>query len=117
MDLATMSFELLGGRVGLLLARAPDADISARFGHRIGHAEADAAVATGHQRHLAGEIEALIGHEYRPPSFSSPVIRGRRMRGKASQPISEIEDLYWSFPPPAFGHLPRLTGEGVIGAD
>ena len=52
-DLAAVALELLGRRVGLLLARAPDADIGARLGHRVGHAEADAAIAAGHQRHLA----------------------------------------------------------------
>ena len=53
MDLAAMTLKLVGGRVGLLLARAPDADISARLGQRIGHAEANAAIAAGHQRDLA----------------------------------------------------------------
>jgi hypothetical protein len=64
-------FSLLGGRVGLVLARAPDADIGAGLGQRIGHAEADAAVAAGHQRDLAREIEALVGHG-RPLPHSSP---------------------------------------------
>src|SRR5476649_2664281 len=62
MDLASVLPELGHGRVVLLLAGAPDTDIGAGFGHRIGHAEPDTAVAAGHQRHLAGQIEALVGH-------------------------------------------------------
>ena len=45
------------GRVG-----APDGDVGAGLGHRVGHAEADAAIAAGDQRHLAGQIEWLVGH-------------------------------------------------------
>src|SRR5262249_49769376 len=67
MDLAAVALELRGGRVGLVLARAPDADVGARLGQRVGHAEADAAVAAGHQRHLAREIEAFVGHGRRLP--------------------------------------------------
>ena len=46
---------------------------SARRRQRLGHAEADAAVAAGDERHLAAEIEALVGHfpplsrQARPP--------------------------------------------------
>jgi len=76
MHLAAVALELLGGRVGLLLAGAPDADIGAGLGHRVGHAEADAAIAAGHQRHLARQIEALVGHVHSLPFISSPPIGG-----------------------------------------
>jgi len=63
MDLVAVFLELGDGRVVLFLARPPDADVGAGFGNCVGHAEADAAVAAGHQRHLARQIEALVGHD------------------------------------------------------
>jgi len=46
----------------------------AGLGQRIGHAESDAAIAAGDQRHLAREIEALVGHARSPSrSCSSPL--------------------------------------------
>ena len=66
MHLAAMALQLLRRRIGLVLARAPDADIGASLGQGVGHAEADAAIAAGDQRHLAREIEALVGHAFCP---------------------------------------------------
>src|SRR5476649_315400 len=62
MDLVAVLLELDDSGVVLFLARSPDADVGAGFGHGVGHAEADAAVAAGHQCHLARQIEALVGH-------------------------------------------------------
>jgi hypothetical protein len=69
-DLAAVVPELLGG-VGVLLGvGAPDADVGAGLGKRVGHAETDAAIAAGDQRHLARQIEALVGHETSPSNES-----------------------------------------------
>ena len=81
MDLAAVALELLARRVGLLLAGAPDADIGAGLGHRVGHAEADAAIAAGHQRHLARQIEALVGHVHSSPFIFLSPARGEDRRG------------------------------------
>ena len=42
--------------------RSPDDDIGADCGERLGHAQPDAAVASGDQRDLAGQIKGSIGH-------------------------------------------------------
>src|SRR5215831_19091476 len=60
--LAPVPLQLLERRVVLRLVCAPDADGGAGLCHRLRHAEADAAVATGDQRHLVGEIESLVRH-------------------------------------------------------
>src|SRR5215467_9523701 len=60
--LAPVPRELLERRVVLRLVGAPDAHGGAGLCHRFRHAEADAAIATGDQRHLAGEIESLVRH-------------------------------------------------------
>ena len=41
----------------LLSVGAPDDDAGASLGHRIGHAEADASISPGDQRHLPGQID------------------------------------------------------------
>ena len=61
-DLAAGLGELgFGGRV-LVGVGAPDGDVGAGLRHGQRHAEADAAIAAGDERHLAGEIEGLV-HE------------------------------------------------------
>src|ERR1700722_19062308 len=76
-DLAAMVLQLLCSGVVLLGVGAPDADVGAGLGQRIGHAEADAAIAAGDQRPLAAEIEALVGHGRSPSrSCSSPALGG-----------------------------------------
>jgi len=67
MHLVAMALQLLGSGGILGRVRAPDTDIGASLRQRLGHAEADAAVATGDQRHLARQIEALVGHASFPP--------------------------------------------------
>ena len=66
MDLAAMALQLLCGGGVLRRVGAPDADVGAGLGQGVGHAEADAAVAAGDQRHLARQIEALVGHGVPP---------------------------------------------------
>ena len=46
----------------LLFVGAPDANGGARLGHRLGHAEPDAAIAARDERNLSREIEALVRH-------------------------------------------------------
>jgi len=51
-----------GGGGGVLVrVRAPDRDVRAVRGERLGHAEADAAVAPGDQGDVAGQVEQLGG--------------------------------------------------------
>src|SRR5205807_5271367 len=69
MDLAAVLFQLLCGLGVLGGIGAPDTDVGAGLSQRIGHAEADAAIAAGDQRHLAAEIEALVGHAFLFLSF------------------------------------------------
>src|SRR6185436_3304250 len=60
--LAAMGLKLgEGGRV-LVLVGAPDAHGGAGPRQALGHAEADTAVAAGHERHLAREIESRMRH-------------------------------------------------------
>jgi hypothetical protein len=47
----------------LLRIGAPDRDIRAGLGQRLRHAEADAGIAAGHQRDLAGQVEGPVGHQ------------------------------------------------------
>src|SRR4030095_12561917 len=46
----------------LVLVGAPDADGGAGPRQALGHAEADPAIAAGHPRHVAGEIESRMRH-------------------------------------------------------
>ena len=55
-------FQAGAGRLVLGLVLAPDGHVGAGLGDRLGHGEADAAIAAGDQRHLAGEIERLERH-------------------------------------------------------
>ena len=66
MDLHAMRAKLLGGALVLVLVGAPDRDIGARLRDGVGHAEADAAIAAGDQRDLAGKIEGFVGHGVSP---------------------------------------------------
>ncbi len=61
-----MRAKLLGGALVLVLVGAPDRDIGARLRDGVGHAEADAAIAAGDQRDLAGKIEGFVGHGVSP---------------------------------------------------
>jgi hypothetical protein len=75
-DLATVALQFLAGVCILPGVGAPDADVGAGLCKCIGHAETDAAIAAGDQRHLARQIEALVGHASPLPHIL-PVIRGR----------------------------------------
>src|SRR5262249_448344 len=70
--LAAVTLELLSRGVGLVFPRAPNTDVGARLGQRIGHPEADATVAASHQCDFAREIEALVGHASLLPLFAPP---------------------------------------------
>jgi hypothetical protein len=117
MDLAAVLFQLLCG-IGVLGGiGAPDADIGAGLSQRIGHAEADAAIAAGDQRHLAIEIEAFVGHGGSLPQLFLPRHTGEDREGEGltagSRNLrSELErPLLMLSPSGPAGHLPRMTGE------
>src|SRR5829696_4213788 len=98
MDLAAMALQLLGGTGILRGVGAPDADVGAGLGKCVGHAETDAAIAAGDQRHLARQIEAFVGHATSPSvplvifSYSSPPLGGEVRRGgfeSSCNPLSQ----------------------------
>jgi hypothetical protein len=53
---------------------APDGDIRAGLGHCLSHAQADAAVAAGHQRDFAAQIEWAVRHGMLPSGISSTTL-------------------------------------------
>ena len=69
-------------RRGVLVGvRAPETDVGAGLCERLGHAEADAAVAAGDQRDFAGEIEGGVGHA--PMSQTRAPVSTRAVAGSA----------------------------------
>jgi hypothetical protein len=81
---ADAGFLQLGLGLGVVLGiGAPDHDVGARLGQRFGHAEPDAAIAPGDQRHFAGQIEWRIGHGRR--SLLSIVWEGQTGSGERRQ--------------------------------
>jgi hypothetical protein len=62
-----MALELLSRRRVLRLVGAPDAEVGAARRQRLGHAEADAAVAAGDEGDLAAQVEQRRGAQLRNP--------------------------------------------------
>ena len=47
-------------------------DVGTGLGNGLGHAEADAAIAAGHECHLAGQVERLVTHLSSRPADPAP---------------------------------------------